>query len=404
MSHKLGDPISDDSADENSQIRGLEEDKGIYHNPEVFASPRDEEDDILRSSNEGKDDGNLGKTLEDRMQDEESEGNQEGRGEFQSNSHPAEYPAGPPPAYEETSLQQKAPPTAASTESNRIKTPTSLTGMLLGNIARPFEKMAMGSKGGNHSDEEDDDDEYDDMDIPVNVKKKSKYNNGKYQFTDEEIELLEMMDEYQAEEIGIEPALKPFLLEFQPAVGDVDSFIKVPRPDEVEDNIGLTQLDEPAIKQSDPTILDMQLRHTTKEFSSNQDTPVKRVHRADRNVELIEKWIDDIKDLRRSKPAASVHYTKPLPDVEKLMQEWPADFEKGLPGIQLPTAELDVDLPTFADLCLNLVDIPVHKSRIQSLHLLFSLYSEFKNSQHFRNLAQNAEPMAFKENTDRLEL
>lgn len=28
-----------------------------------------------------------------------------------------------------------------------------------------------------------------------------------------------------------------------------------------------------------------------------------------------------------------------------------------------------------------ILDIPIYKSRIQSLHLLFSLYSEFKNSQ-----------------------
>jgi len=30
---------------------------------------------------------------------------------------------------------------------------------------------------------------------------------------------------------------------------------------------------------------------------------------------------------------------------------------------------------------LGLLDIPIHKSRVQSLHLLFSLFSEFKNSQ-----------------------
>jgi len=29
----------------------------------------------------------------------------------------------------------------------------------------------------------------------------------------------------------------------------------------------------------------------------------------------------------------------------------------------------------------GLLDIPAHKSRIQSLHLLFTLFSEFKNSQ-----------------------
>lgn len=58
--------------------------------------------------------------------------------------------------------------------------------------------------------------------------------------------------------------------------------------------------------------------------------------------------------------------------------------------LQLPTAELDVSLEQFVDICLNLVDIPVHgQTRIQSLHAFFTLYSEFKNSQHFRNLAEN---------------
>lgn len=32
-------------------------------------------------------------------------------------------------------------------------------------------------------------------------------------------------------------------------------------------------------------------------------------------------------------------------------------------------------------LLLAILDIPVYKSRIQPLHVLFSLYSEFKNSQ-----------------------
>ncbi|KAK2099559.1 Intraflagellar transport protein 46 [Saguinus oedipus] len=36
----------------------------------------------------------------------------------------------------------------------------------------------------------------------------------------------------------------------------------------------------------------------------------------------------------------------------------------------------------------SILDIPVYKSRIQSLHLLFSLYSEFKNSEHFKALTE----------------
>lgn len=57
--------------------------------------------------------------------------------------------------------------------------------------------------------------------------------------------------------------------------------------------------------------------------------------------------------------------------------------------MQLPSATLDVSLEEYVDICLALLDIPVQKSRIQSLHVLFTLFAEFRNSQHFRNLAKN---------------
>ena len=34
---------------------------------------------------------------------------------------------------------------------------------------------------------------------------------------------------------------------------------------------------------------------------------------------------------------------------------------------------------------IGLLDIPVRGNRIHSLHVLFSLFMEFKNSQHFTN-------------------
>ncbi len=71
-----------------------------------------------------------------------------------------------------------------------------------------------------------------------------------------------------------------------------------------------------------------------------------------------------------------------------VFQEWPPEVEEAFKTIGLPTAEFDCDLGTFADVCCSLLDIPVHKSRVQSLHVLFSLYSAFKNSQHFNQLAQ----------------
>lgn len=77
------------------------------------------------------------------------------------------------------------------------------------------------------------------------------------------------------------------------------------------------------------------------------------------------------------------------------MQEWPPEFEELLKEVGLPTAELDCDLPQYVELVCSILDIPVykgsphHNEKIQALHVLFTLYSEFKNSQHFRALAQD---------------
>jgi hypothetical protein len=39
----------------------------------------------------------------------------------------------------------------------------------------------------------------------------------------------------------------------------------VPRPDGKEDSLGLTVLDEPSSKQSDPHVLNLQMRYTSKQ-------------------------------------------------------------------------------------------------------------------------------------------
>jgi len=55
----------------------------------------------------------------------------------------------------------------------------------------------------------------------------------------------------------------------------------------------------------------------------------------------------------------------------------------------LPTEELDVSLEEFAKIACALVDIPIHnttnnKNIIESLHVFFTLYSEFRANQHFQ--------------------
>ncbi|XP_069935232.1 intraflagellar transport protein 46 homolog isoform X2 [Oryctolagus cuniculus] len=163
---------------------------------------------------------------------------------------------------------------------------------------------------------------------------------------------------------------------------------KVPRPDGKPDNLGLLVLDEPSTKQSDPTVLSLWLTENSKQHNVTQHVKVKSVEDAEKNPKAIDTWIESICELHRSKPPATVHYTRPMPDIDTLMQEWSPEFEELLGKVSLPTAEIDCSLAEYIDMICAILDIPVYKSRIQSLHLLFSLYSEFKNSQHFKALAE----------------
>lgn len=115
---------------------------------------------------------------------------------------------------------------------------------------------------------------------------------------------------------------------------------------------------------------------------------VKSLEDAEKNPKAIDTWIESISELHRSKPPATVHYTRPMPDIDTLMQEWSPEFEELLGKVSLPTVEIDCSLAEYIDMICAILDIPFYKSRIQSLHLLFSLYSEFKNSQHFKALAE----------------
>ncbi|XP_027691402.1 intraflagellar transport protein 46 homolog [Vombatus ursinus] len=201
-------------------------------------------------------------------------------------------------------------------------------------------------------------------------------------------ELFQYITRYTPQLIDLDHKLKPFIPDFIPAVGDIDAFLKVPRPDGKPDNLGLLVLDEPSTKQSDPTVLSLWLTENSKQHNITQQMKVKSLEDAEENPKAIDTWIESISELHRSKPPATVHYTRPMPDIDTLMQEWSPEFEELLGKVSLPTADIDCSLAEYIDMICAILDIPIYKSRIQSLHLLFSLYSEFKNSQHFKALAE----------------
>ncbi|CAN2387919.1 intraciliary transport [Pristimantis euphronides] len=248
------------------------------------------------------------------------------------------------------------------------------------------------SEEGDEDDEDDDDDDEDDDDEDDNGTSNVSYDPADFEHlpvTPEIKELFQYITRYTPHSTDLDHKLKPFIPDFIPAVGDIDAFLKVPRPDNKPDKLGLLTLDEPFTKQSDPTVMVLWLSENSKQHSvAHQQIKVKSLENAEKNHKAVDTWIDSISELHRSKPPATVHYTRPMPEVETLMQEWPSEFEERLGKISLPTAELDCDLPTYIDMIHAMLDIPVYKSRIQSLHVLFSLYSEFKNSQHFKGLAE----------------
>jgi len=160
-------------------------------------------------------------------------------------------------------------------------------------------------------------------------------------------------------------------------VGDVDAFLKVEEPGVNMEKLGLGTLEEPTLLQSDPTILNLQLIHSTKLMSSKV-VPVKTVDSVEKNPQMVDKWIKDIADLHSSKPSPSVHYSKPMPDIDTLMQAWDPDMEKLLRDVELPGPDLDCNLETYVDLVCSIMGIPVQESRIQSLHVLFTLFQAYK--------------------------
>ncbi|XP_022671970.1 intraflagellar transport protein 46 homolog [Varroa jacobsoni] len=214
--------------------------------------------------------------------------------------------------------------------------------------------------------------------------------------------LFKLINNYTPQTIELDNKLRPFIPDLIPAVGDIDAFIKVPPPDKSDDFLGLKVLDEPCAKQSDPTVLNMQLRATTKQSSAKSATLlVKCLDQAHENPKQLEEWISSIEKLHQSRPTPTVHYARPMPDIESLMQEWPQEVEDALRDLALPSAQLSCSLDEYVNIIMAILDIPVYKNKLHSLHVLFTLYYEFKNSQHFRALAMdNQIDNAMKDVTD----
>ncbi|XP_044040157.1 intraflagellar transport protein 46 homolog isoform X2 [Siniperca chuatsi] len=235
------------------------------------------------------------------------------------------------------------------------------------------------------SDEDDSDDDDEPSEAPEGAYDPADYAN--LPVSTEIKELFQYITRYSPQCVELEHSLKPFIPDFIPAVGDIDAFLKVPRPDGKADSLGLLVLGEPSVKQSDPTVLSLWLSEESKQHGAAELKKVTSIASPQSNPRALDSWVESISALHRSKPPASVQYGRAMPDIDSLMQEWPAELEELLGRLQLPPARLQCGPARYADIICSLLDIPVYSSRIQSLHLLFSLYLEFRDSQHFTRRA-----------------
>eukprot|EP00898_Chlorokybus_atmophyticus_P003097 jgi/Chlat1/3789/Chrsp259S03926 len=274
-----------------------------------------------------------------------------------------EIPGPPQPAVQTYSREPpKRPPSAGAAGGGVAREPSA--------VSMQLQQQAKGGSGGSSDDGRGD--------AGGSGSGARSYNAADF----EHLQVFALIGRYRPRPLELEPRLKPFIPDYVPAVGDVDPFLKPPRPDGKQDFLGLKVLDEPAARQSDPAVLQLQLRAVSKQ-SNMQPVTVPSIENAERNPRKIADWIASIGELHRSHPPPQARYKKPFPDIEQLMQEWPPEMEDLLSTVRLPTADLSLDTEAFAKIVCTILDIPVYSNLVDSLHVLFSLYVEFKSNPHF---------------------
>ncbi|XP_077489702.1 intraflagellar transport 46 isoform X2 [Amblyomma americanum] len=245
---------------------------------------------------------------------------------------------------------------------------------LLASMLNPFRKQAkpeavqglMEGQQRQAEDEEDDDqedEEDEDEDEPL-VTVDGAYDPTEFDSLAVSAEIKELfgfITRYTPQTVELDQELRPFVPELIPAVGDIDAFLKVPRPDgSTAQLLGLRVLDEPSAQQSEPSILALRLRALSRDarLAASSKAVVKCVERPEEQPREIDLWLQSVQELHRARPPPTVRYTRSMPDVESLMQEWPPDFEELLAEAQVPTAQLECSLEEYATMACRV--LPLH--------------------------------------------
>lgn len=129
------------------------------------------------------------------------------------------------------------------------------------------------------------------------------------QVSSEVRDLFEYIQRYKPQKIDLETKIKPFIPEYIPAVGEVDSFLKMPKPDGTKEDLGITVLDEPALNHEDKTVLELKYIQSKNVVRAAPMT-VDAIENADKKPKEISRWINSVQDLHKTRPPPTVNYTK----------------------------------------------------------------------------------------------
>ncbi len=152
--------------------------------------------------------------------------------------------------------------------------------------------------------------------------------------SDEVKDLFEYISGYKPQRIELESTLKCFMPDYIPAIGDVDPYLKVPRPDGKRDKLGFQLIDEPSsAHQSDPNVLELYLRSLSRK--QHEELEVRSIKNAQKRPEEIRRWVSSINELHRLKPPLQVYYNKPMPELDSLMEVWPEKVENILSKVSV---------------------------------------------------------------------
>jgi len=129
-------------------------------------------------------------------------------------------------------------------------------------------------------------------------------------------DLFQYIQRFRPQNISLETKLKPFIPDYFPSVGDVDEFLKVPRPDGKPDELGFKFLDEPAAQQSDPAVLNLQLRANSKQ-AFTQPVQVGVLEDVHEQPQKIDNWIQNIRAIQKKKVAGTVTTPRACPTLSR---------------------------------------------------------------------------------------